>query len=121
MRGLLSVLLLVAQFQPLAGVALCQGLARTGPGLMEDGCPMPEEDSGASRGLPEQSSVALLTPATSPHDCVLADACLNAPPAVLPLELAFQPLPLPAEPSFITGSGLHGFEDLPPPIPPPNS
>ena len=122
MRGLVSVLLLITQLQPLVGVALCEGLARTEASLMEDGCPMPEvksdRSSPSAAGLP---SGPMLTSADPVHDCVFAEACLNASPALNPAKLAFQSAQPPHDQSFRAVSALHGSDEFPPPIPPPNS
>ena len=121
MRGVVSVLLLLAQFHPLVGVALCQGLASAEASLMEDGCPMPDAGMDqVNQPLSDSPYGSVLTPAASLHDCVFAEACLNASPAVIPAELAFQSGPPPHDQSFRAVSALHGSDELPPPIPPPN-
>ena len=122
MHGLVSVLLLVALLQPLVGVALCQGLASTEASLMEDGCPMPEATPHrVSQPVPDRPSGSTLTSAGSLHDCVFAEACLNAPPALVSAKLAVQSGPAPHDQILRAANSLHGSEDLPPPIPPPNS
>lgn len=88
---------------------------------MEDGCPMPEAGSDRlSERAPDLPGRSMFTPAGSLHDCVFAEACLNASPAVIPRDTAFRSLPLPHQQSFRVVRALHGSEELPPPIPPPN-
>ena len=121
MRDLLSILLLLTQFQPLVGVALCQGLAGGEASLIEDGCPMPEATPGeANRRVTDPLSGTTLTSATSLHDCMFAEACLNASPAVISAKLAFRSVPPPHDRSSRIVSALHGSDEFPPPIPPPN-
>jgi hypothetical protein len=118
---MVSTLLLLVQFQPLVGVALCQGLASAEASLMEDGCPMPESTPDrASQQVPDRPSSSTLASAGSLHDCVFAEACLNASPAVIPGNVTFRSVPLPHNQSFRAVRALHGSEELPPPIPPPN-
>lgn len=122
MRALVSVLLLMAQLQPLAGMALCRGLAAAEPGLMEDGCPMPESAPGqVSERVTDPSSSSILPSTGSLHDCGFAGACLNASPAVIPAKVAFRTVPPPHEQSLRVVGTLHGSDEFPPPIPPPNS
>ena len=121
MRAAVSVLLLLIQFQPLVGVALCQGLASADASLMEDGCPMPESTSDRmSQPVPDRPSDLTLAPAGSVHDCAFAEACLNASPTAVPAMVAFRPVAPPHDQSFRSMKALHGSEELPPPIPPPN-
>jgi hypothetical protein len=120
-RGVVSVLLLLIQFQPLVGVALCQGLANAEASPMEDGCPMPEAISHrVSERAPEPPSGSTLAPAGSVHDCAFSEACLNASPTAVPAMVAFRLVAPPHDQSFRTMKALHGSEELPPPIPPPN-
>ena len=88
---------------------------------MEDGCPMPESTPDrVYQGPADSPSSSTLASAGSLHDCVFAEACLNASPAVIPGNVAFRSVPLPHNQSFRVVSALHGSEELPPPIPPPN-
>jgi hypothetical protein len=121
-RSLVSMLLLLTQFQPLVGVTLCQGLATAEPSLMEDGCPMPHGGLDRVRQPPahEFPNGSILTSAGSPYDCVFAEACLNAASVVIPTKPAFGSGPPPHDQVFRAVCALHGSDELPPPIPPPN-
>lgn len=118
MRVIVSAFLLLAQLQPLFGVALCQGLASTEPSLMEDACPMPELGQAAA-AQPDDVSALTITPATATPGCVFVEACLTAPPAVIPARMVLGSM-LPSGVSFRPATALHGAEDRAPPIPPPN-
>jgi hypothetical protein len=108
----------MAQLQPLVGVAVCQGLARTEAELMEEGCPMPEV-SQARSAQPADVSATVITAATSTHGCVFAEACLTSPLAVTPATVVFGSMPRSGG-IFRPATALHGADDLAPPIPPPN-
>jgi hypothetical protein len=114
MRTLVATALLLVQFQPILGVALCRAMGGAEENQMEAGCPMPEAGGGNDIYLGEGWS----SPNTS-HECVFAEACATPPNAVRVVRLAIVSVPaqyhLVSRPSdlFLPTVGRS------PPVPPP--
>jgi len=114
MRTTVATALLLLQFQPILGVALCSAMSGAEGNQMEAGCPMPGAAGGEDLFLGEGWS----SPNTS-HECVFAEACATPPNAVRVVRLAIVGVPaqyhLVSRPSDL----ILPTEGHSPPVPPP--
>jgi hypothetical protein len=118
MRAILAACLLLLQLEPLAGVAICRGLALASPEQMEDDCPM----RGAT---PSQQAQGFTGPTISSHesplDCVFTEAVLAGASALVRDRAELRLCVPPAESASWHSASMRGTENPSPPVPPPNS
>ena len=113
-RIFVAAMMLLLQFEPVFGFALCDLIRGADPGRMEADCPTPDAREGSrDSGLPGIGGVG------GEQDCILAAACGHRPPAVrtasdtfVPVTTDFDRLSLPLD--AIMPSAFPS-----PPVPPP--
>jgi hypothetical protein len=119
MRAILAAVLLLVHLEPLAGVAICRGLAMVSPEQMEEDCPMTGAPRAAATETRRSGGAAAADEA--PLDCLFTKAILAGGSALVrdraDLRLGLPP----SETVSWLSARMRGAENPSPPVPPPNS
>ena len=110
----MAAAILLLQFQPLVGLALCELMSGSDRGRMETDCPMPE-----GRGGTEDSGLPAITGLGSDQGCILTEACGPRPPAVWTTSETFEPALTDFDPPSLPADAVIPSLSTSPPVPPP--